>query len=303
MKILRTPDQRFDNLPGFPWPPSYLDISDGRGDELRIASVQVGPPDGPVVLLMHGEPSWSFLYRFMIAPLADAGCRVVVPDLVGFGRSDKPTLQENYTYARHVEWMSLWLEASGLRDITLFCQDWGGLIGLRLVAAFPERFARVATANTFLPTGDHPPGEAFQAWKAFSQQVPVFPVGDIIQRATVRTLDDAEVAAYDAPYPDESYKAGARRFPLLVPVTPDDPEAPANRRAWEILSQWRKPWLTLFSDQDPITRGADRLFQKLVPGCSGQPHAQMQGGGHFLQEDVGAELAERMLAWMQLPGE
>ncbi len=298
MKILRTPEERFAHLPDFDWQPAYFEITDGRNERLRIASVEAGPATGPVVLLMHGEPSWSFLYRFMIKRLAEGGCRVVAPDLIGFGRSDKPADQDDYTYARHVEWMGLWLEASGLRDITLFCQDWGGLIGLRLVAAFPDRFARVVTANTFLPTGDHPPGEAFQAWKDFSQQVPVFPAGNIVQRATVRTLTNAEVEAYDAPYPDESHKAGARKFPLLVPVTAEDPEAAANREAWEVLAQWRKPWLTLFSDQDPITRGADRLFQKLVPGCSNQPHEVMQGGGHFLQEDVGVELAERMLAWM-----
>lgn len=299
MKILRTPEDRFEGLPDFDWQPRYVDITDARGDRLRVACVEAGPADGPVALLMHGEPSWSYLYRFMIGRLAKGGCRVVAPDLVGFGRSDKPAEQEDYTYARHVEWMSLWLEAIDLRDITLFCQDWGGLIGLRLVAAFPDRFARVVTANTFLPTGDRAPGEAFEAWKAYSQQVPVFPAGKIIQRATLRTLSDAEVAAYDAPFPDESHKAGARRFPLLVPVTPDDPEAAANRQAWEVLAQWRKPWLTLFSDQDPITRGGDRAFQKLVPGCSGQPHEEMRGGGHFLQEDVGVELAERMLAWMK----
>ncbi|MDQ3206964.1 MAG: haloalkane dehalogenase [Pseudomonadota bacterium] len=299
MKILRTPDERFAQLPDFDWRPHYQDVIDSRGDCLRIASIETGPQNGPMVLLMHGEPSWSFLYRFMIQRLADGGCRVVAPDLVGFGRSDKPAAQDDYTYARHVEWMTLWMQARELQDITLFCQDWGGLIGLRMVAAFPERFARVVTANTFLPTGDHPPGLEFDAWKDFSQKTPVFPVGSIIQRATVRTLDEAEVAAYDAPFPDESYKAGARSFPMLVPVTPDDPEAPANREAWEALAKWEKPWLTLFSDQDPITRGADGLFQKRVPGCREQPHAVLLGGGHFLQEDVGVQLADRMLAWME----
>ncbi|MCJ8169686.1 haloalkane dehalogenase [Atopomonas sediminilitoris] len=299
MQILRTPDDCFANLPDFPWQPTYREVTDSHGDTLRIASIEAGPEDGPCVLLMHGEPSWSFLYRFMIARLLADGCRVVAPDLVGFGRSDKPAATSDYTYAKHVEWMSLWFNAADLNDITLFCQDWGGLIGLRLVAAFPERFARVVTANTFLPTGDRPGGPAFDAWKQFSQTVPVFPTGQIIQRATVRKLSPEEVAAYDAPYPDESFKAGARIFPALVPVSPDNPEAPANRAAWEVLSQWQKPWLTLFSDQDPITKGADKVFHKLVPGTANQPHHEMVGGGHFLQEDVGEALAERMLAWMQ----
>lgn len=298
MEILRTPESCFADLPDFPWQPTYREITDSQGHALRIASIEAGPADGPCVLLMHGEPSWSFLYRFMIAKLVEGGCRVVAPDLVGFGRSDKPAATSDYTYARHVEWMSRWFEAAELSDVTLFCQDWGGLIGLRLVAAYPERFARVVTANTFLPTGDRPAGPAFDAWKQFSQTVPVFPVGQIIQRATVRKLSDAEVAAYDAPYPEERFKAGARIFPALVPVTPDNPEAPANRAAWEVLSGFNKPWLTLFSDQDPITKGGDQLFQKLVPGTAEQPHHVMVGGGHFLQEDVGVELAERILAWL-----
>jgi len=286
MEVLRTPDDRFANLPGYPFAPHYLEVGD-----LRIHHVDEGPPGAPPVLLLHGEPSWSYLYRKMIPSLIAAGLRAVAPDLVGFGRSDKPAAQEDYTYQRHVDWMRGFLEALDLRGVTLVGQDWGGLIGLRLVAEHPERFARVVAANTFLPTGDRPPGSAFLAWQRFSQETPVLPVGRIVQSGCVTQLSPDVVAAYEAPFPDERYKAGARRFPLLVPTSPDDPAAPTNRRAWESLRRWDRPFLTAFSDSDPITQGADALLREAIPGTRGQPHTTINRGGHFLQEDQGEELA------------
>jgi haloalkane dehalogenase len=248
---------------------------------------------------MHGEPSWCYLYRKMIPVLTAAGFRCVAPDLVGFGRSDKPADRSDYTYARHVEWMrgALFDEAN-LDAITFVGQDWGGLIGLRLVAEHPDRFARVVTANTFLPTGDRPPGDAFLRWQQFSQTVDDFAVGFIVSGGCHVTPSDDVIAAYDAPFPDDSFKAGARQFPLLVPTSPDDPASAANRQAWDVLRAWKKPFLTAFSDEDPITRGGDRIFQSEVPGCAGQPHTTIAGGGHFLQEDCGAELARVVADWI-----
>src|SRR5438046_3470897 len=208
----------------------------------------------------------------MLPLLAAAGCRAVAPDLVGFGRSDKPTAPDDYTYQRHVDWMRAVLERLDLREVTLVCQDWGGLIGLRLVAEHPERFARVVAANTFLPTGDRPAGPAFLAWRKYSQETPEFHVGGIVRGGCATELTADVEAAYDAPHPDDRYKAGARQFPLLVPITPDDPAAAANRKAWEVLGRWTKPFLTAFSDSDPITGGADRILQQAIPGAEGQPH-------------------------------
>lgn len=250
-----------------------------------------GPRDAEVVLLLHGEPSWSYLYRRMIPVLTGAGLRAVAIDLVGFGRSDKPSRREDYTYQAHVDWTWGAIEAIGLTDITLVCQDWGGLIGLRLVGEHPDRFARVVAANTALPTGDQHPGEAFLAWQRFSQETPDFPVGGIIAGGCVSTLSPDVIAAYDAPFPDDSFKAGARQFPTLVPTSPDDPAAPANRAAWEVLRRFDKPFLCAFSDSDPITRGGDAPLRKLIPGAHGQPEVTIAGGGHFLQEDKGPELA------------
>ncbi|MEZ5461246.1 haloalkane dehalogenase [Dokdonella sp.] len=292
MQVLRTPDACFENLPGYAFEPRYLELTDAAsGRQLRMAYVDEGPRDAAPVLLMHGEPSWSYLYRKMIPLLVAAGHRVVAPDLIGFGRSDKPTAIEDYSYQRHVDWMGQFLDEIDPGGMTLCCQDWGGLIGLRLVAEHGERFARVLAANTFLPTGDHDLGKAFHEWREFARSVPVLPIGQIVSRGCAKPLTEAEIAAYDAPFPDETYKAGARAFPLLVPASPDDPAAEPNRRAWKRLMQWDKPFLTAFSDQDPITRGADAILQKLIPGAASQVHRTLAGGGHFLQEDVGPELA------------
>jgi haloalkane dehalogenase len=288
MEALRTPDECFAGLTDWPYEPHYVEVGDG----LRMAYVDEGPRDADPVLLLHGEPSWSYLYRKMIPPLVEAGHRVVAPDLIGFGRSDKPTAIGDYTYERHVAWTTSLVDQLDLREITLFCQDWGGLIGLRLVAENPDRFARVVASNTFLPTGDRDPGDAFRAWRKFAQEVPEFPTGKIVNGGTTTQLDEATIAAYDAPYPAPEYQAGARAFPGLVPATPDDPAAEANRAAWEVLTEFDKPFVTAFGTNDPITKGADRPLQKLIPGAAGQPHRTIEGAAHFIQEDAGPELAE-----------
>ena len=289
MKILRTPDARFEGLDGYAFAPHYTEIN-GDGQALRIHHIEQGPKDAAPVLLMHGEPSWCYLYRHVVPALAANGHRAVAPDLVGFGRSDKPSEQSDYTYERHVKWMSDWLVANDLKNITLFCQDWGGLIGLRLVTAFPERFARVVVANTGLPVGGGIT-PAFEAWLNFSQSVPVLPVGQILQGGTKRTLSAAEIAAYDAPFPDETYKAGARRFPALVPVTPQHGSVAENKHAWTVLEKFEKPFLTAFGDSDPVTKGGEAAFQARVPGAKGHKHVTVADGGHFLQEDKPAEIA------------
>ena len=301
MEILRTPDDRFTDLPDFPFAPHYAEVPDGEGGSLRLHYLDEGDPGAPVVLLLHGEPSWSFLYRHMIPVLVDAGLRCVAPDLVGFGRSDKPAARSDYTYARHVAWMRAFLDATTLSAITLVAQDWGGLIGLRLVGADPDRFSRVVAANTFLPTGDSSPGAAFLRWQEFSQSVPTFPVGAIVNAGCTTDLVPAVVAAYDAPFPDEAMTAGARQFPMLVPTSPDDPAAADNRAAWAVLDRFDRPVLCAFSDEDPITRGADRVLRDRIPGCAGQPHTTIRGAGHFLQEDRGPELAAVVADWVRGP--
>jgi haloalkane dehalogenase len=302
VKILRTPDARFANLPGWTFQPHYVELADGDGGSLRMQYADEGPRSAAPVWMLHGEPSWAFLYRKMIPIIAGAGHRAIAPGLVGFGRSDTPARREDYTYQRHVDWMHGFIDTLDLKDITLVCQDWGGLIGLRVAAEQPHRFARIVAANTFLPTGDRPPGEAFMRWQRFSQETPVFNVGRIVNGGCVTDLPDDIIAAYDAPFPDEFYKEGARQFPLLVPTSPEDPAAPANRRAWEALREWTKPFLTAFSDSDPVTRGAERLLQSQIPGANDQPHTTITGGGHFLQEDKGEELATVVVSFIARNG-
>lgn len=292
MRVLRTPDERFAGLPGWTFAPHYVEVADGEGGSLRLHYADEGPADAAPVLMLHGEPSWSYLYRKMIPGIVSAGYRAVAPDLIGFGRSDKPSEQSDYTFQRHVDWTTSFIEQLDLRNITLFGQDWGSLVGLRIAAGNPDRFDRIVIANGGLPTGDQSPGEAFLRWQKFSQTSPQFDIGRLIQGATVTTLADDVVAAYDAPFPDDSFKAGARIFPSLVPTSPDDPASPANRNAWEVLQKWDKPFLTTFSDSDPITKGGERVLQKLIPGADGQPHVTIEEGGHFLQEDKGEELAK-----------
>jgi len=284
MEVLRTPEERFAALADYPFAPQYRIVTDADGTELRIHYLDEGPADGPIVLLLHGEPSWSYLYRKFVPALESSGYRVIAPDLIGFGKSDKPAARSDYSYERHVAWMSDWLTALDLTGITLFCQDWGGLIGLRLVAAFPDRFARLVIANTGLPVGTGS-SAGFDAWLAFSQNVPLFPAGAIVNGGTVRDLTEAEIAAYDAPYPDERYKEGARQFPTLVPVTPGHASVAENRAAWQILETFDKPVLTAFADKDPITGGGEKAFIERIPGARGQPHVIVENAGHFLQED------------------
>jgi len=303
VNVLRTPDERFHALPGFDFAPHYVEVPTGEGSRtLRVHYIDEGPASGSEkILLMHGEPSWCYLYRKMVPPLTQAGFRVIAPDLVGFGRSDKPARRTDYTYARHVEWMrAALIDELGLSGLTLVGQDWGGLIGLRLVAEHPDRFRRVVAANTGLPTGDMDMGEAFLAWQKFSQEVPEMPIGRIVGGGCVSDIGPEVTAAYDAPFPDESYKEGARQFPLLVPTRPDDPAADANRRAWDVLKDFDKPFLCAFSDRDPITHGADRLFCDLVPGAAGQNHVTITAAGHFLQEDNGEDLATAVTDFVHL---
>ena len=296
MQVVRTPDERFDAIPDFPFAPHYIDIDDGDGGHLRVHYIDEGPSDGHVVLLLHGEPSWCFLYRHIIPQLVDGGCRVIAPDLVGFGRSDKPTNKSDYTYNRHVNWMQAAIvDHLDISDATFFGQDWGGLIGLRLVAENASRFARVVISNTGLPTGDHPLTEAFMAWQHYSKTSPEFEIGGLINSATIRSLSREEIAAYDAPFPDDSFKAGARIFPSLVPTAPDDPTASANRAAWEIFDRWEKPFLCCFSDRDPVTRGGDGAFLSRVPGTAGQPHETIENAHHFVQEDSPKDVARIIL--------
>lgn len=287
MKILRTPDYRFSHLPDFPFKPRFAELG-----ELRIHYVDEGPQEAPPVLLMHGEPTWCYLYRHMIPLLTTAGHRAVAPDLIGFGRSDKPAHRDDYTYQKHVEWMIKWISHLDLKNITLVCQDWGSLIGLRIVAEQQERFTRLVLANGGLPTGDHTSPLVFRLWQWFAAHSPWFPVGRIVAVGCRTRLSRSVRAAYDAPFPAEEYKQGARAFPALVPTHPHDPAVTANRRAWEILKRWEKPFLTAFSDGDPITRGIDKLFQYQVPGAHGQPHTTIRSAGHFLPEDKGQKLAQ-----------
>ena len=296
MQTLRTPDERFTDLPEYPFSPNYVEIADQDGGTLRVHYLDEGPADGAPILCMHGEPSWSYLYRKMIPILVAAGHRVIAPDLVGFGKSDKPTETSDYTYERHVAWMQeAIIDHLDLRGATFFGQDWGGLVGLRLVAENPDRFDRVVVGNTGLPTGEYAPSKAFLAWQKFSQTTKVFDIGFLLQSATTSTLTDGEVAAYDAPFPDDSYKAGARIFPALVPTSADDPAAEANKAAWEVFKAWEKPFITCFSDSDAVTAGGDKPFLSLVPGAKGQPHVTVANANHFFQEDAAPQLAEILI--------
>ena len=296
MDYLRTPDSRFAALEGYSFPPHYVDVQADGAPPLRMHYVDEGPRDGAPVVLLHGEPTWSYLYRSMIAPLAGAGHRVLAPDLIGFGRSDKPTRTADYTYRRHVEWVTSWMTTLDLRDITVVVQDWGSLIGLRVAAENPDRFAKLFIANGFLPTAERATPPAFRLWRAFAKYSPLLSAGWLVDRATVHKVPKSVRAGYDAPFPDKRYQAGARAFPQLVPTSPSDPAIPANRAAWEVLGAWTKPVLCVFGSRDPILGTADKPLIDHIPGAAGQPHARINAG-HFIQEDAGPELARRLLAW------
>ena len=300
MDVLRTPDERFATLPGFDRPTSYADVPDGDGGTLRMAYVDAGPPDGPVALLLHGEPSWSFLYRHVIDVLVARGVRAVAPDLVGFGRSDKPARGEDHTYARHVEWVrALAFDVLDLRDVTLVGQDWGGLIGLRLVAEHPDRFVKVVAANTGLPSGDHPMPEVWWRFRAAVEKAEHLDIGRLVQSGCVRAMTDEVRAAYDAPFPDEAYLAGPRAMPLLVPTAPDDPATEANRAAWRTLADLDLPFLVAFSDGDPITADMAPVLRRSMRGARGLEHPVVIGAGHFLQEDAGERLGELVAGFVR----
>jgi haloalkane dehalogenase len=293
MELFRTPAERFSEIADFPWEPRYAEIPDADAGVLRMSYVEAGPPDGPVVLLLHGEPTWSYLYRHLLRGLGGAGLRAIAVDLVGFGRSDKPTRLEDHSFERHVAWVrSLAFDHLDLRDVTLVGQDWGGLIGLRLVAENPDRFARVVAANTGLPTGDVDMPRVWWDFRNAVQTAPVLDVGRLVAAGCARGLSAEARAAYDAPFPDEASKVGPRVLPTLVPTRPDDPAAEANRAAWEVLTRWRKPFLVAFSDGDPITGGMAPILAKLIPGAHDREHPVIANAGHFLQEDAGDELAD-----------
>lgn len=286
IKFVRTPEERFKNLPNYPFTPHYIDV-----DGLRMHYVDEGPHQADPVLMLHGEPTWSYLYRHMIPICAAAGHRVIAPDLIGFGKSDKPTDVGAYSYQAHMDWMLAFITELDLRHITLVCQDWGSLIGLRLAAEQESRFKAIVVGNGMLPTGEQKAPQAFKLWKAFALNSPWFPIGRIVEFGSFKSLSKDELRAYDAPFPSAKYKAGARAFPALVPVSPDNPASEANKSAWQVLEKWNKPFLTTFSNGDPITRGGDKYMQSRIPGAQGLPHVTLKGG-HFLQEDSGTEFAQ-----------
>jgi haloalkane dehalogenase len=297
MEFLRTPDERFANLPGYAFTPHYDTVETRDGSTLRMHYLDEGRADGPVVLLLHGEPTWSYLYRSMISPLAAAGFRVLAPDLIGFGRSDKPITRAAYSYASNLDWLEQWFLKRDLRDVTLFCQDWGGLLGLRLVAAHPDLFARVLASNTALPDGSDL-GDGFRQWRDFSQSRPDMEVGKVVARGVNRRLTPAEISAYDAPFPDVTYKAAVLTFPTLVPVGPDDCEAAENRQAWSSLEQFQKPFLTAFGDRDPVLGHMDSVLRERIPGAARQPHMRLESAGHFSQEDEAELFVHTLLKLM-----
>jgi len=296
MKHLRTPDIRFKNLPNYSFEPNYLEV-----DGLRMHYVDEGPKDGKVILMLHGEPSWSYLYRYMIPVCAAAGHRVIAPDLIGFGKSDKPAQQDDYSYLSHMQWLQAFIDELGLKDITLVCQDWGSLLGLRLAAENESRFAAIVLGNGMLPTGDE--GKmpmVLKIWRNFARFSPWFPIAKIIEMGSFKSLSKDERRAYNAPFPNSKYKAGARAFPALIPTDSSNPANGANKAAWEVLKQWHKPFLTTFSNGDPVTRGLEKIFHQLVPGCKDMPHIKLKGG-HFLQEDAGTEFAQAVNALVAHP--
>ena len=338
MDTLRTPDDRFDDLPAFPYEPCYTEIPDGEGGILRVHHVDAGPADGPLVLCMHGQPTWSYLYRKMIPLLNERGLRVIAPDLVGFGRSDKPARREDFSYNRMVDWMTHWLVANDIQGATLVGQDWGGLIGLRLVAENPDRFAAVVAANTGLPlpmelseeriaavkefrspstatpsmqemmaaVSSIDPGareQKFAYWQKWTWETEDWPIGMLVSGSLAggggEMLSPEEVAAYDAPFPDPSYKMGPRAMPSQVPMLPDDPSLEKQLAAWKVFSEWHKPFLCSSTDNDPVTAGMDAVFQERIPGTRGVAHVTISGGGHFLQETRSAEFAEAIADFVE----
>lgn len=295
MRVLRTPEERFEGLEDWNFAPRYRAIRADDGTELRFHFVDEGPRDVAPVLLLHGNPSWSYLHRHMIHGLVARGHRAIALDLMGLGRSDKPDDPAFFTLERHVAWVSDWLAAEDLHSVTLYCQDWGGLIGLLAVQRQPERVARICASNTGIPVGEGV-SRFMQQWLEFSQSLPELDVGALVAGGTHRTLSAGELRAYNAPYPDGSYQAAVKRFPLLIPVQPDNPGVPACRAAWAFYETWRKPFLTIFGALDPVaTRpGAHLRFQERIPGAQGQPHRVLADAHHFIQEDAPQALVDAL---------
>ena len=318
MGVVRTPDDCFSNLPGYPFEPHYFEVTAHGIDPVRMHYVDTGAPDHPVVLLVHGQPTWSYLYRKVIRVLADAGLRVIAPDNIGYGRSDKLTEPTDYTFARHVDWLHSLVTGLDLYDITLVAQDWGGPIGLSALAQEPDRFARVVATNTILHTGD-PSLEGKLTWAnygvgtsrvlleealvdyvMFYQRAPDI-VPSFFVNAVAGPLSADILAAYDAPYPDPTYKAGLRQLTALVPLTRNDPGAAIGRATMSVLERWERPFLTAYSDGDPATHGWETVFQERVPGANAQAHTTIKGAGHFVQEQKGEELG-RVIAQFAAAG-
>ena len=298
MQLLRTPEERFEGLEGYAFAPHYTEVKDEDGSVLRIHHVEEGPRDAAPILLMHGNPTWAYLYRNFVPELAAAGHRVLAVDLVGCGRSDKPAERSDYTQARHVDWLTKWLHALDLRDITLFCQDWGGTLGLHLVAAHPERFARVIASNTGLPLGEGE-SEFMKMWVGMMRDAERFPFEQMLASGMSHELTPEEFAAYRAPFPDPAYESALCIFPSLIAVQPDNPGVAANRASWERLGRFEQPFLTLFGAKDPVTQGGEKALIEHVPGAAGQPHHVFPDASHFIQEDVPEELVERILAFVR----
>jgi len=298
MKILRTPERCFTNLKGYPFDSNYFELQHQMNSKLRLHYLDEGDSADEVILMLHGEPSWSYLYRNVIPVCTAAGFRVIAPDLIGFGKSDKPSSQSDYSYQTHVDWILELIEALNLHKITLVCQDWGALIGLRIAAEHEQRFARIVVSNGMLPTGDLPLSDDFIKWREFAADSTNLNIGEIIQKGCLKSLDEETLRAYNAPFPTEIYKAGAKIFPSLVPSDPSDPASPANRKAWKILKKWKKPFLTAFSDSDPITKGGDLYLRKHIPGSRDQNHRTIVGG-HFSQEDSGEELGRIIVNFIE----
>ena len=299
MELLQTPPERFADLADFPFPAHRAPVTAPDGATAEMAWVEAGPAEAPVVVLLHGEPTWSYLYRTMIPVLTEGGCRVVAPDLIGFGRSDKPAQTADHSYARHVGWVrSLLVDVLGVSGVTLFGQDWGGLIGLRLTAEEPGLVARVVASNTGLPTGDHPMPEVWWAFRRAVEKATELDVGRLVAAGCVRGLSDAARASYDAPFPDESFKAGPRAMPTIVPTAADDPASEPNRRAWQVLTTSDIPVLLPFSDSDPVTGPMRPILERALPGARGREHPVIAGAGHFVQEDAGPEMAGHVLAFV-----
>jgi haloalkane dehalogenase len=291
MQVLRTPDARFEGLVDWPFAPQYRTVADDDGTALRFHFVDEGPRDAAPILLLHGNPSWSHLHRHMIPGLVASGHRVVALDLMGLGRSDKPDDPAYYTLARHLDWMERWLEAEDLRDVTLYCQDWGGILGLCLVVRQSERFARIVASNTGLPAGEGV-NRFMQNWLDYSQSVEEMHISAMVRGLMSHEMTDDEARAWDAPYPDGTYQASVKQFPLLIPLQADNPGVSITRAAWDFYAGWTRPFLTVFGDLDPIAAkpGAHRKLQRVIPGAAGQPHVMIAGAHHFIQEDAPHDL-------------